>query len=161
MAKQESGKTNVMRVLDQRKISYTPHTYPHGDEAVDGVTVAGLTGLAVESVFKTLVARGASKVPYVFVIPVARELDLKKAAKSVGEKSIAMLHVSELLSLTGYVRGGCSPLGAKKDYPVYIDESANNWPIIAISAGKRGEQIMLAPADLVQAVKGTLCSISR
>ena len=106
MAKSSIEKTNVMRLLDQKKVPYTPHTYPHGDDAVDGVTVAQMTGMDPAKVFKTLVARGASKTPYVFVIPVARELDLKKAAKAVGEKSVAMLHVSELTPLTGYVRGG-------------------------------------------------------
>lgn len=160
MAKQESGKTNVMRVLDQRKISYTPHTYPHGDEAVDGVTVAGLTGLAVESVFKTLVARGASKVPYVFVIPVARELDLKKAAKSVGEKSIAILHVSELLSLTGYVRGGCSPIGMKKQFRTVIDDSALTQKTIAVSAGKIGAQVELSPEDLCKLIRGSFAPLT-
>lgn len=114
MAKSSIEKTNVMRLLDQKKVPYTPHTYPHGDDAVDGVTVAQMTGMDPAKVFKTLVARGASKTPYVFVIPVACELDLKKAAKAVGEKSIAMLHVSELTPLTGYVRGGCSPVGMKK-----------------------------------------------
>lgn len=113
MAKSSIEKTNVMRLLDQKKVPYTPHTYPHGDDAVDGVTVAQMTGMDPAKVFKTLVARGASKTPYVFVIPVACELDLKKAAKAVGEKSIAMLHVSELTPLTGYVRGGCSPVGMK------------------------------------------------
>ena len=116
MAKSSIEKTNVMRLLDQKKVPYTPHTYPHGDDAVDGVTVAQMTGMDPAKVFKTLVARGASKTPYVFVIPVARELDLKKAAKAVGEKSIAMLHVSELTRLTGYVRGGCSPVGMKKQF---------------------------------------------
>ena len=106
MAKSSIEKTNVMRLLDQKKVPYTPHTYPHGDDAVDGVTVAQMTGMDPAKVFKTLVARGASKTPYVFVIPVACELDLKKAAKAVGEKSVAMLHVSELTPLTGYVRGG-------------------------------------------------------
>ena len=99
---------------------YTPHTYPHGDDAVDGVTVAQMTGMDPAKVFKTLVARGASKTPYVFVIPVACELDLKKAAKAVGEKSVAMLHVSELTPLTGYVRGGCSPVGMKKAFPTVL-----------------------------------------
>ena len=116
MAKSSIEKTNVMRLLDQKKVPYTPHTYPHGDDAVDGVTVAQMTGMDPAKVFKTLVARGASKTPYVFVIPVACELDLKKAAKAVGEKSITMLHVSELTPLTGYVRGGCSPVGMKKQF---------------------------------------------
>ena len=106
MAKQKDEKTNVMRILDQKEIPYTPHTYPHEEgEAVDGVTVAGIIGRDPECVFKTLVARGASGALYVFDIPVADSLDLKKAAKAVGEKSVAMLHQKELLPLTGYVHG--------------------------------------------------------
>ena len=107
-------KTNVMRILDQKKIPYEAKHYPHGDDAVDGVTVAQSLGQDPASVFKTLVTHGAKGGYYVFVIPVAEELDLKKAAKAVGEKSVAMLHVKELLPLTGYVRGGCSPIGMKK-----------------------------------------------
>ena len=103
------AKTNVMRLLEQNKVPYTAHSYPHGKEAVDGVTVAQLTGMDPAAVFKTLVAVGASKRNYVFVIPVAKELDLKKAAKAVGEKSIAMIHVSEITPLTGYVRGNWPP----------------------------------------------------
>lgn len=102
-------KTNVMRLLEQKKIKYTAHGYPHGDEAVDGVTVAEMTGQDPARVFKTLVARGASKRIYVFVIPVAMELELKKAAKAAGEKSVAMIHVSELNGLTGYVRAAARP----------------------------------------------------
>ena len=107
------NKTNVMRILEQHKIAYTPHEYPHGKEAVDGVTVAASLGQNPAQVFKTLVARGKSGGIYVFVIPVAEELHLKKAAKAVGEKSMEMIHVKELLGLTGYVRGGCSPVGLK------------------------------------------------
>ena len=111
-------KTNVMRILDQKKVPYTPHTYPHEEGvAVDGVTVAKSMGQDPEAVFKTLVARGASNALYVFDIPVADSLDLKKAARAVGEKSVAMLHQKELLPLTGYVHGGCSPVGMKKQYP--------------------------------------------
>ena len=117
------NKTNVMRILDQKKIPYTPHTYPHGKEAVDGLTVAESLGLDPEQVFKTLVTRG-NKGYYVFVIPVADELDLKKAAKAAGTKSVSMLHVSELLPTTGYVRGGCSPVGMKKQFPTFFHESA-------------------------------------
>lgn len=160
LAKQDKNKTNVMRVLDQKKISYIPHSYPHDGEAVDGVTVAGLTGLAVESVFKTLVARGASKTPYVFVIPVAQELDLKKAAKAVGEKSVAMLHVSELLALTGYVRGGCSPIGMKKQFRTVIDDSALSRKTIAVSAGKIGSQVELSPADLCGLIRGSFAPLT-
>ena len=141
-------KTNVMRALDQKKIRYTPHEYPHGAEAVDGVTVAGLIGAAPEQVFKTLVTRGASKSIYVFVIPVAAELDLKKAARAVGEKSIAMIHVSEITALTGYVRGGCSPIGMKKQYKTVYHESALEQETIIVSAGKIGSQVELEPKAL-------------
>ena len=161
MAKSSIEKTNVMRLLDQKKVPYTPHTYPHGDDAVDGVTVAQMTGMDPAKVFKTLVARGASKTPYVFVIPVACELDLKKAAKAVGEKSIAMLHVSELTPLTGYVRGGCSPVGMKKRFPTYIHSSAGEHPFIYISAGVRGLQLKIAPAELIAFVGATVAEISR
>ena len=123
MAKSSIEKTNVMRLLDQKKVPYTPHTYPHGDDAVDGVTVAQMTGMDPAKVFKTLVARGKSGGFHVFVIPVEKELDLKKAAKASGEKSVEMVHVKELLGLTGYVRGGCSPVGMKKAFPTVFDES--------------------------------------
>lgn len=160
MAKSSIEKTNVMRLLDQKKVPYTPHTYPHGDDAVDGVTVAQMTGMDPAKVFKTLVARGASKTPYVFVIPVACELDLKKAAKAVGEKSVAMLHVSELTPLTGYVRGGCSPVGMKKAFPTVFDESVNNVPTVMVSAGKIGFQIECAPADLIKLTRAATAHIT-
>lgn len=160
MAKSSIEKTNVMRLLDQKKVPYTPHTYPHGDDAVDGVTVAQMTGMDPAKVFKTLVARGASKTPYVFVIPVACELNLKKAAKAVGEKSIAMLHVSELTPLTGYVRGGCSPVGMKKAFPTVFDESVLSVPTVMVSAGKIGFQIECAPADLIGLVRAQTAPIT-
>ena len=143
-------KTNVMRILDQKKVPYTPHTYPHEEgEAVDGVTVAGIMGQDPECVFKTLVARGASGALYVFDIPVADSLDLKKAAKAVGEKSVAMLHQKELLPLTGYVHGGCSPIGMKKQYPTVFHETAEILDTIIVSAGKIGCQVELSPTDLI------------
>ena len=160
MAKSSIEKTNVMRLLDQKKVPYTPHTYPHGDDAVDGVTVAQMTGMDPAKVFKTLVARGASKTPYVFVIPVACELDLKKAAKAVGEKSVAMLHVSELTPLTGYVRGGCSPVGMKKAFPTVFDESVLNVPTVMVSAGKIGYQVECAPAVLIGLVRAQTAAIT-
>ena len=160
MAKSSIEKTNVMRLLDQKKVPYTPHTYPHGDDAVDGVTVAQMTGMDTAKVFKTLVARGASKTPYVFVIPVACELDLKKAAKAVGEKSVAMLHVSELTPLTGYVRGGCSPVGMKKAFPTVFDESVLNVPTVMVSAGKIGYQVECTPADLIGLVRAQTAAIT-
>ena len=150
MAKQKDEKTNVMRILDQKEIPYTPHTYPHEEgEAVDGVTVAGIMGQDPECVFKTLVARGASGALYVFDIPVADSLDLKKAAKAVGEKSVAMLHQKELLPLTGYVHGGCSPIGMKKQCPTVFHETAEILDTIIVSAGKIGCQVELSPTDLI------------
>ena len=153
-------KTNVMRILEQKKIPYTAHDYPHGDGPVDGVTVAKLTGQPPENVFKTLVTVGASKANYVFVIPVAAELDLKKAARSVGEKSIAMIHVSEITPLTGYVRGGCSPVGMKKQFPTVFDETAEIIDTILVSGGKIGTQIETKPADLIALVGGKTADIT-
>lgn len=142
-------KTNVMRVLDQKKVPYTPHHYAHPDGAVDGASVAALIGKDPASVCKTLVTQGASKKYYVFVIPVLRELDLKAAARAVGEKSVAMLHVADLLKTTGYVRGGCSPVGMKKAFVTTVDESAEDKETIMVSAGRIGAQVELAPADLL------------
>ena len=144
-----SDKTNVMRVLEQHGIPYTAHAYPHGKEAVDGVTVARLLGQDEAQVFKTLVARGRSGGCHVLVIPVAKELDLKKAAKAAGEKAVELVHVRELLGLTGYVRGGCSPVGMKKAFPTVFDESVNRLPSVIVSAGRIGFQIECAPADLL------------
>ena len=155
-----SDKTNVMRVLEQHKIAYTAYEYPHGKDAVDGVTVAQLLGQNVAQVFKTLVARGKSGGYHVFVIPVAKELDLKKAAKAAGEKSVEMVHVKELLGLTGYVRGGCSPVGMKKAFPTVFDESVNGLPSVIVSAGKIGYQIECAPADLIGLVRAKTAPIT-
>ncbi len=142
-------KTNVMRLLAQAGIPYTPHYYPHGDEAVDGATVAAILLEPPEKVFKTLVTRGAKKESYyVFVVPVEKELSLKAAAKAAGEKSIEMLHVNELLPLTGYIRGGCSPVGMKKLFPTLIDSSALAQPTIMVSGGKIGTQVELEPQAL-------------
>lgn len=155
-----SDKTNVMRVLEQHKIAYTAHEYPHGKEAVDGVTVAQLLGQNVQQVFKTLVARGKSGGYHVFVIPVAKELDLKKAAKAAGEKSVEMVHVKELLGLTGYVRGGCSPVGMKKVFPTVFDASVQEIPTVIVSAGKIGYQIECAPADLLSLTRAKAAPIT-
>ncbi len=154
MAKAAFEKTNVMRLLEQKKIPYTPHAYPHSDAPVDGVTAAQMIGMPPSRVFKTLVARGASKTPYVFIIPVDRELDLKKAARAVGEKSVAMIHASEITALTGYVRGGCSPVGMKKLYRTVLDVSAAAQETIVVSAGKIGFQVELQPAALLALVRG-------
>lgn len=152
-------KTNVMRILGQKKIRYSAHEYPHGEEAVDGVTVARMTGRDPACVFKTLVTRGASKEIYVFVIPVADELDLKKAAKAVGEKSVAMVHVSEINALTGYIRGGCSPIGMKKQYKTVFHSSILSQETVLVSAGKIGQQVELAPADLIGLTRGSTANI--
>ena len=153
-------KTNAMRILEQKKIPYASHDYPYGDGPVDGVTVAALTGKPQETVFKTLVTVGASRNHYVFVIPVAKELDLKKAAAAVGEKSISMIHVSEITPLTGYVRGGCSPVGMKKLFRTVFDASADDIATIQVSGGRIGTQIELAPADLIALVKGETADIT-
>ena len=153
-------KTNVMRLLEQKKVRYTPHEYAHGAEAVDGVTVAKLTGLNEEQVFKTLMTRGASKGIYVFVIPVACELDLKKAAKAAGEKSIAMIHVNEINALTGYVRGGCSPIGMKKQYRTFYHKSCETLDTMAVSAGKIGAQVELAPSELISLTRGVTADLT-
>ena len=159
MAKHKEEKTNVMRVLDQKKIPYTAHTYP-ADGPIDGVSVAGFLGQDVERVFKTLVTKGSTGAYYVFDIPVAENLDLKKAAKAVGEKSIAMLPQKELLPLTGYVHGGCSPVGMKKALPTVIDASAQNLDAMAVSAGRVGFQVRLAPGDLAGLVRASFAPVT-
>lgn len=159
MAKPKEEKTNVMRILDQKKIPYAPHAYPVGDAAPDGVTVARLLGQDPAAVFKTLVAKGASGGYYMFDIPVEATLDLKKAAKAVGEKSIAMLPARELLPLTGYVHGGCSPVGMKKAFPTVFDETAELFDTICVSAGRVGHQVELAPAELITLVGGTTADL--
>jgi len=154
MAKKKDEKTNVMRTLEQKKIPYTAHTYPHEEGvAVDGVTVAGMLNQDPAAVFKTLVAKGASGGYYVFDIPVAETLDLKKAAKAVGEKSIAMLPSKELLPLTGYVHGGCSPVGMKKLFPTVFHESCLTLETMMVSAGKIGYQVEAKPGDLMALVR--------
>ena len=142
-------KTNAMRLLEQAKITYQTSQYDYSVGDLSGVHAAEVLGFDPAMVFKTLVTRGDKTGPVVFVIPVAQELDLKKAAKVSGNKSVAMVHVKELLVLTGYIRGGCSPIGMKKKFPTYVDESALDQTIISISAGMRGKQILLAPQDLL------------
>lgn len=157
MAKQ-TEKTNVMRILEQKNISYTAHTYDPG-AGLDGVSVARQLGQDPAQVFKTLVARGASGGLYVFDIPAAENLDLKKAARAVGEKSVAMLPQKELLPLTGYVHGGCSPVGMKKRFPTYIDETAELFDEIAVSAGMRGVQVLVSPQALGLYVGAEFCEL--
>ncbi len=153
-------KTNVMRLLEREHIPYLAHEYPHGQDPIDGETVAALLGQDVQTVFKTLVTRGTDQNIYVFVIPVNQELDLKKAAKAAGVKSIAMLHVSELTKITGYVRGGCSPIGMKKKFPTFFDNSAKDQEHIIVSAGKIGYQIDLDPKALAQVTGGSFASLT-
>ena len=145
-------KMNVMRILDQKKISYRAHCYLESG-AVSGTEVASVLGEDPRRVFKTLVTRAKSGAHYVFMLPVCTELDLKKAAKAVNEKSVEMLPSKELLPLTGYVHGGCSPIGMKKSYPVVIDSSAMQWDIIFFSAGKIGYQVALSPRDLSSVIR--------
>lgn len=160
MSKKKEEKTNVMRVLDQKKIPYTSYTYPTGDDAPDGVTVARMLGQEPAAVFKTLVAKGASGGHYVFDIPVADTLDLKKAAKATGEKSIAMLPAKELLPLTGYVHGGCSPVGMKKRFPTWFHQSCLEYETIYVSAGKVGYQVGVNPAELMALVGGSTADLT-
>lgn len=144
------AKTNAMRMLEKEKIAYTPHIYDHGDGAIDGVSVAHKLSEPVERVFKTLVTKGASGNYFVFVIPVHRELSLKAAARSVGEKSVAMIRVDEINKVTGYIRGGCSPVGMKKRYRTVFDASALSFPTIMVSGGRIGTQVEAAPDDLLR-----------
>lgn len=146
MAKKEN-KTNAMRILDKNRISYRTKTY-ECDEFIDGVHVADLNGDPYDQSFKTLVTVGKSGQHYVFVIPIDKEIDFKKAAKIVGEKSIEMIHVKDINAITGYIRGGCMPLGMKKLFPTVIQESAKEFDEIIISGGKIGMQILLNPLDL-------------
>lgn len=143
-------KTNAMRILESMKIPFTHHTYECG-EFVDGIQIADKLGLPYEKVYKTLVTQGNSKNYFVFVIPIAKELDLKKAAKSVGEKSVEMIHVKDINSITGYIRGGCTAIGMKKQFVTRIDESAKSQPDIYVSGGRIGSQINLKPDDLAKA----------
>lgn len=151
MAKSEA-KTNVMRLLDSKKISYNEYTY-EGDSTTTGVEVATMLGQEVERVFKTLVTVGKSGANYVFVIPVSKELDLKKAAAAAHEKSIDMLKSKELLALTGYVHGGCSPIGMKKQFVTFVHESAKDFDKIIFSGGRIGYQVELSTEDLSKVIR--------
>lgn len=143
-------KTNVMRMLDKAKVDYKVHEYPHSKEAVDGLTVAKLLDQNPACVFKTLVTKGCTRDYYVFAVPVEKELDLKKAAKSVGEKSVAMIPVADINKVTGYIRGGCSPLGMKKQYRTVFASECREIDTIMVSAGKIGYQVELSPETLVE-----------
>lgn len=156
MAKDD--KTNVMRVLDGKKISYKSHMY-EPDARLSGEEIAGILGEDADKVFKTLVTQGKTGQYYVFVIPVKEELDLKKAAKAVSEKSVSMIPQKELLPLTGYVHGGCSPIGMKKSFPTVIHESASNYEEIFFSAGKVGYQVEVSVKDIEKVVRYTFADV--
>ena len=159
MAKHKEEKTNVMRTLEQKKLPYTAHSYDP-DGPIDGVAVAQTLGQPPERVFKTLVTKAASGAYYVFDIPVAENLDLKKAARAVGEKSVAMLPQKELLGLTGYVHGGCSPVGMKKQLPTVFHESCLAQDTIFVSAGKIGAQVEVNPAALIALVRAKTADVT-
>ena len=153
-------KTNVMRLLAQAAIPFRTAEYEYDEADLSGGHAADSIGMPQEQVFKTLVTRAGKGGIYVFCIPVCDELDLKKAAKACGEKSIDLLHVKELLGVTGYIRGGCSPIGMKKKFPTYIDETAILFDEIAVSAGMRGEQVILAPGALAGYVDAELIDLT-
>ena len=159
--KKKEAKTNAARILDTIGISYELKTYEVDESDLSAVHVAESVGMPIEMVYKTLVCRGDKNGVLMAVIPGGGELDLKALAAASGNKRVEMVHLKEVFGLTGYIRGGCSPLGAKKDYPVYLDASAEQQEVIAISAGKRGEQIILKPADLITAAKATVAAVSR
>ncbi len=154
-------KTNVMRLLDQAQIAYEVTTYDVKDGKIDGQAVAEKIGKNSKQVFKTLVAVGKTKTNYVFVIPVDLELDLKKAATGAGEKSIEMLPVKDLQKTTGYIRGGCSPIGMKKAFPTFIHESAKSLESITVSGGKVGVQITVNPEELCDYIEGSFMDLTK
>lgn len=153
--------TNAMRLLKQANIPFDTSEYEVDESDLSGIHAAEALGVEADCVFKTLVARGAKGALYVFCIPVAEELDLKKCAAAVGEKKIEMIHVKELLGLTGYVRGGCSPIGMKKKYPTFIDEIATLFDRIYVSAGMRGQQLIVNPEDLRRYTDATFADLTK
>lgn len=158
MAKSKEVKTNAMRILDRMKIAYESFTY-ECDEFVDALQIADKLGQSYELVYKTLVTIGNSKNYFVFVIPIAEELDLKKAARVVGEKSIAMIHVKDINTVTGYIRGGCTAIGMKKQYVTRIDESARSLDQMIVSGGRLGSQLKLSPEDLKKAANAEFADV--
>ena len=158
MAKQKEIKTNAMRILDSLKISYEHYTY-ECEEFVDGIQIADMLGLPHEKVYKTLVTQGNSKNYFVFVIPIEAELDMKKAARAVGEKSVSMLHVKDINAVTGYIRGGCTAIGMKKQYVTRVAKEAEILPKMIVSGGRLGSQIELTPTDLLKAAKAEYADI--
>ena len=160
MAKEKVEKTNAIRALDRAKIPYQIHTYSPEDGAIDGISVAEKTGMPAEKVFKTLVTVGHSKTYYVFVLPVAKELNLKAAARSVGEKSVELIPVADINRITGYIRGGCSPVGMKKQFSTIIDTSCLKLDSMVCSAGKIGMQMELEPKHLLAFLQAQTADIT-
>lgn len=160
MSKQKEIKTNAMRILESMKIPYEHYTY-ECEEFIDGIQIADKLGLPHEKVYKTLVTVGNSKNYFVFVIPIAEELDLKAAARSVGEKSVEMIHVKDINAITGYIRGGCTAVGMKKQYVTRIDSSAEHMEKIIVSGGRIGSQLELMPIDLAKAARAEFADIIR
>lgn len=154
-------KTNAMRILEQHKIPYEVYTYAIADGKIDGISAAQKVGKTVEEVYKTLIVQGQSKSLYVFVIPVAQELDLKKAARTASEKKVEMIPVKDLLKHTGYIRGGCSPIGMKKLYQTFIDHSANQLETMTVSGGKQGLQIELKVDLLCELVNAQMVDLTK
>ena len=153
-------KTNAVRIVEATGIPYEMHEYEAPEGFLDGVSVAKALGQEPGSVFKTLVTVGQSREHYVCEIPVDKELDLKKAAKAAGDKNMALIPVKDLLPITGYIRGGCSPVGMKKKYPTFLDETAELWEEIAVSAGARGHQMILPPMDLAELIDAGIVDIT-
>ncbi|MBO5746254.1 MAG: Cys-tRNA(Pro) deacylase [Clostridia bacterium] len=154
------NKTNAMRQLDKAKIDYMPIEYEVNENDLSGIHIAEQTGLDPNIMFKTLVARGDKRGPLVFCIPVNAELDLKKCAKAAGDKRVELIAVKELLGLTGYIRGGCSPIGMKKTFPTFIDETAILFDEITVSAGVRGCQLMLDREKLINFIQANICDLT-
>lgn len=155
------NKTNALRLLEQARIPFEVREYEFDENDLDGSHAADALGLARERVFKTLVARGASGSLLVFCVPVSGELDLKKAARAAKEKSVELIHVKELVPLTGYMRGGCSPVGMKKQFPTYIDETAVLFDSVGFSAGARGMQMLLDPEALAAHISAEFCELTK
>lgn len=159
MSKDKNTKTNAMRILDKNKIKYEVNFYDC-DEFIDGIHIADMLSQPYESTFKTLVTKGKSGEHFVFVIPIDKELSLKAAAKAVGEKSVEMLHVKDIRDVTGYIRGGCTAIGMKKQFPTVIDSSALNFDEIIVSGGALGTQIFLSPDDFIKVTKAKAAEIT-
>ena len=154
----KDNKTNAMRILEKLKIQYERHSY-ECDEFIDGIHIADMLGQSYEQSFKTIVTEGKSRAYYVFALPIDKEIDLKKAARVVKEKNLELIPVKDVNKVTGYIRGGCTPVGMKKQYPTVIHESAKEFEKIIISGGRIGEQLFIAPDDLVRAAKAEYADI--